>query len=195
MVKLKHHIAATCIVIISAAILFLGWQLCNAYEKVHISGHSMENTLHNGDMVFAKIVASGHKRFKKGEILVFHLFGNGPTLCKRCVAGAGDSILFDRSSLDTTLYSRLLYAPAKGDSLSFDESSFPCYSKAIAWETGKEPSFCKGYRFTHNWCYVLGDNRDHSVDSRHFGLVPEEFIIGVVIGRKYRKRVVPADCL
>ena len=30
------------------------------------------------------------------------------------------------------------------------------------------------------WTFMLGDNIHHSLDSRHWGLVPDDFIVGVV---------------
>jgi hypothetical protein len=36
------------------------------------------------------------------------------------------------------------------------------------------------YRFKYNYYFVVGDNIMHSSDSRYFGFIPEEFIVGVV---------------
>ena len=36
------------------------------------------------------------------------------------------------------------------------------------------------YTFTHNYYWMEVGNKEHLLDSRHFGLVPEELIIGRV---------------
>lgn len=37
---------------------------------------------------------------------------------------------------------------------------------------------CRQYTFQKNYYYVLGDNRHSSKDSRYWGFVPEDYIIG-----------------
>jgi len=37
------------------------------------------------------------------------------------------------------------------------------------------------YTFKGNWYFLGGDNVLNSRDSRYFGLVPKEYIVGVVI--------------
>jgi signal peptidase I len=36
----------------------------------------------------------------------------------------------------------------------------------------------KGYELKQNYYWAMGDNRDDSLDSRYWGLIPEDFILG-----------------
>lgn len=156
-------------------------------DRIIIRGHSMTPTYYDGDTLWIYSDVK-NRTIKAQDVVIFKHPYSDKILCKRCIAAAGDSVLFARSPFDTTLYSRLLYAPSQGDSLTFDKESFHHYRKCIAWETGKDISHSlDGYRFTQNWFYFLGDNRNHSVDSRHFGLVPESNIIGTVRITRHRK--------
>lgn len=171
----------------------------------------MEPTFYSGDKVLVNKLRHTANRISVGEVIVFYrpldydagLTGKNKNhiLIKRCVAVPGDTV-----SVSEDIGQSCLYVPCNGDTLTVDSLSLNQYAGSIFFETGIKPQIVDGsvyvgddivkeYVFKGNWYYVWGDNIDHSVDSRHFGLVPEEFIIGVVIGRKYRKRVVPADCL
>ena len=68
------------------------------------------------------------------------------------------------------------------------------YRKYIEWETGealrvdtlKNEIFLgnesiKEYIFKKNYYFAAGDNIMNSGDSRYWGLVPEEFIVGVAV--------------
>jgi len=58
---------------------------------------------------------------------------------------------------------------------------FPsCYTQII--ERYETPEFVpENYKFQNNYYYLLNDNRNEIDDSRTFGMIPEKYIIGVVL--------------
>lgn len=44
----------------------------------------------------------------------------------------------------------------------------------------------QSYTFEHDYYFVLGDNSPDSCDSRYIGFIPDDFIIGIVVGRKVK---------
>lgn len=82
-----------------------------------------------------------------------------------------------------------LYIPGKGDTITLDQTNYRLYKKLIEWEQLGELSykdstvFLKGkpindYRFLKNYYFMAGDNGMNSQDSRYWGLLPEEYIVG-----------------
>ena len=82
-----------------------------------------------------------------------------------------------------------LYIPGKGDSITLDRTNYRLYKKQIEWEQQGElqykdsTTFLKGnpingYRFRKNYYFMAGDNGMNSQDSRYWGLLPEEYIVG-----------------
>lgn len=73
-----------------------------------------------------------------------------------------------------------IYLPRKGDTLKVDESNLCIYRNIIQYEQKSEISFADfEYIFQNNYYFACGDNVEHSIDSRSWGFIPEEFIIGV----------------
>lgn len=66
-----------------------------------------------------------------------------------------------------------LYVPAKGDLMGDDYDVELRYRSILEQESS-------GASFQHNWYFFAGDNVLCSNDSRYFGLVPEEYIVGIV---------------
>jgi signal peptidase I len=81
------------------------------------------------------------------------------------------------------------YIPKKGDNITIDTVNFSLYHKLIAYEANKLVTKCEGavfigdsiinrYTFQMNYYFMAGDYLFNSVDSRYWGLVPEDHIIG-----------------
>lgn len=84
-----------------------------------------------------------------------------------------------------------LYIPQCGDSIPMHERNVLLYRNVIEWEQQKElvwqdqealldGEVITGYRFTGNYYFMVGDKVENSRDSRYWGLVPEDFIVGKV---------------
>lgn len=83
-----------------------------------------------------------------------------------------------------------LYIPAKGDIITMNRKNAVLYRKLIEWEQKKalqivnndsiylDKSKIETYQFMNNYYFVAGDRVEDSQDSRYWGLLPEEFIVG-----------------
>lgn len=91
-----------------------------------------------------------------------------------------------------------LYIPRQGKTVKMAPAAFDLYKRVIEYETGVLPRMKNGhiylgdkkmdtYTFAGDWYFFGGDNILDSRDSRYFGFVPEDFIIGVVPDRRKRK--------
>ena len=82
-----------------------------------------------------------------------------------------------------------VYIPAKGDKVALTPETFPLYQKIIR-DYEKNTASVSGnqvvingtavdsYTFKQDYYWMMGDNRDHSEDSRAWGYVPEDHIVG-----------------
>lgn len=82
-----------------------------------------------------------------------------------------------------------LYIPHKGDTIKLNDSNLLLYKTLLEnyekvsvnnlanqfFINGKRSSY---YIVTQNYYFLMGDNRYNSIDSRHWGLIPESAIIG-----------------
>ena len=80
-----------------------------------------------------------------------------------------------------------LYIPEKGATVSLDQGGRSIYGPVIRYETGSWPSDeMESYTFKNNYFFAFGDYSIDSKDSRYFGFIPEDFIIGIVAGKKVK---------
>ena len=93
-----------------------------------------------------------------------------------------------------------LYLPRTGDFMKLTAKEGQIYKMILEWETSKsitvdwvrnmvladgEPLY--NHIFKHGYYFMCGDNVANSNDSRYWGIVPEEYIVGVVSHISYSK--------
>jgi signal peptidase I len=80
-----------------------------------------------------------------------------------------------------------LYIPEKNATIELDSISRAIYGPVIEYETGSWPAdSLTSHTFKYDYYFAFGDNSLDSNDSRYWGFIPEDFIIGIVGGRKVR---------
>ena len=127
-----------------------------------VVGSSMNNTLNNGDLVLlfkAKYKFSDVKRF---DVVSFN-YEDTKYLIKRVIGLPGEHIEYK----DNKLYINGNYVEEERD---FETDDFKL--EDLGYEVIPDDMY-----------FVLGDNRENSLDSREIGLIKKEDIIGKVIFR------------
>ena len=145
-----------------------------AIKLVTVSGSSMERTLHNYDRL---IISDLFYTPKAGDIVVVDVTHyvadpkNSPYI-KRVIATQGQVV--DIDPLTWTVY---VDGKALDEPYVFDNGRLPFMS------TGTTGMVRFPYTVPEGHVFVMGDNRNGSSDSRDFGSVHQNYLLGKVLIR------------
>lgn len=141
------------------------------FDLLHISGSSMEPTIHNNTRVVVNKLAYGIIKPFKGEFLVqwntpslndvVIYLHNNKIVVKRCVGLPGDQLEFSQNS---------------GYIVEINQKTITL--NPVQYNLMKEYT-----EIPEGYVFCLGDNQLDSIDSRDYGFVSVKNITGKVIGK------------
>jgi signal peptidase I len=162
-----------------AVVVFLSPQLMHAFV---ISGGSMENTLLVGDQVLVTPLAGTPER---GELVTFrYLVDPNLMFVKRVVAVGGDRVRIEDKRLIVNempvAEPYVVHSTSYVDAFRDNFPSQPNTALPISnWEQELKQDTVNGELIVpRDKFFVLGDNRDNSLDSRYWGFLSAEDLIG-----------------
>jgi signal peptidase I len=142
-----------------ALILFLAINFVSA--RIRVDGQSMEPSFHDGDYVIVNRLAYRNGEYKRGDVVVFpYPLDREDDFIKRVIGLPGDRIAIQGGDVYVN-----------GEVIQEDYLAEPTF--------GNEPEFV----VPEGHVYVMGDNRNDSSDSRVWGALSEDEIIGKAIFR------------
>ena len=74
-----------------------------------------------------------------------------------------------------------LWIPSRGATVKLTEENLPLYERIISVyeKSDLSKAIADGeYTFKQDYYFMMGDNRHNSLDSRYWGFVPEDHIVG-----------------
>jgi len=139
------------------------------FQPFFVLGQSMEPSFENGDYLLVNEISYRFQDPQRGDVIVFKYPGNlSQRYIKRIIGLPGETVEIEDGKIIIS---------KNGTEQTLDESS---YLPSLL-ETSGDAQVVLG----QNEYFVLGDNRPFSSDSRRWGILPRENIIGKVFLRAW----------
>lgn len=142
------------------------------FQPFLVRGNSMEPNFHNGDYLIIDELSYRFGEPQRGEVVVFKFPGNPSQRYIKRIAGLPRETIQIK---DGTV--RVLTDSPKDTMFFLDETEY--LPEGVITPGDVE------IRLAENEYFVLGDNRLFSSDSRKWGLLPADYIIGRVLVRVF----------
>lgn len=128
------------------------------FTLVDVSGNSMFPTLHDGEIV---ALHQNYDNISRGDIVSFLDLDTGSYFCKRVIALSGDSVEINADSGTVSVNGNILIEDYINSGAVYQENI--------------------SLTVPENNLFLMGDNRNHSKDSRNFGCINECNVKGKII--------------
>jgi signal peptidase I len=143
--------------------------------RVRVDGASMEDTLFDGDRL---LVSWLMYQPEDGDIVICDSKALGKLIVKRVIAVGGQKVTVDYNAGTVAVDGEIKDEPylkyhALDDMGGYDMEYYDPERGVFEYDVPEGEVF------------LMGDNRDHSTDSRYFGCVQENDIIGKAVFRFY----------
>ena len=135
-----------------------------------VDGQSMEPTLQHADRLYVNKVAY---KPQKGDVIIFEPASDpGRPYIKRVIATAGDTVYIDFESGEVYVNDELIDEPYINEPTHLTGSYVNFLKMSGNYSKEKPIKIADGY------FWAMGDNRNHSKDSRELGQIPVGELIG-----------------